>query len=134
MKHLRDDRSTCPARHDDRPLGPEGPAGADGDRRRERFEHRNFRLYLAAADQDRLQRLRDTVAPDPVRAIPRHQSDNQTADHRDEDHARSQVVLRRADEGKRKMLIEEEIGKEADELQEDNCHHGADGPDDQRNG
>ena len=79
MEELGEKRANGPAGHDDRPFRAEGAAGADGDRRGERLENRDLRLDQAAAEQDRFQRFGDAVAADFLRAVARHQTDDQRA-------------------------------------------------------
>ena len=81
-QELREQRSDRTAGHDDRTLGAERPAGADGDRRRHRFEYGDSGLDPAAAEQDRFDRLRHPVTADLLRSVAGHQADHQTTGHR----------------------------------------------------
>jgi hypothetical protein len=75
VQEVRRQRAHSAARHDDRPLGPERPAGSDRDRRGHRLEHRDPGRYPAAAGEDRLDGLRHAMAADLLAAVPRHQPD-----------------------------------------------------------
>ena len=50
-----------------------------------------FALHAAAADEDRFHRLGDAVAADLLRAVARHQADDQAADHRHEHRPRTRA-------------------------------------------
>ena len=81
MEKLRDHRSERAARHDDRTFSAERSARTDRDGARKRLQNRHLRFHFAAVDQDRFDRLRNAVAANPLRAVARHQSDDQRADH-----------------------------------------------------
>src|SRR2546422_94005 len=76
----REHGAGCPARHEDRPRGADRPAGPDGNGGGQRLEHGNPGGHAALPDEDRLERLRDAVAPDPLGAVPRHESDDEASD------------------------------------------------------
>src|SRR5512135_800172 len=111
MEDLSDDRSDRAPRHDDRSLGPEWPARADRDGRRDRLEDRDLRAHPAPADQDRLHRLGDAVPPDPLRPVTGHQPDDQPAQHRHQHRGPAQRVVRRRARLEREMLKIEQIRK-----------------------
>ena len=77
-------RAERAAGRDDRPLGAERSAGADGDRRGERLEEEHARRDAALAEQHALHHLGDAVAANRRRAVARHQPDDQRAGDRDE--------------------------------------------------
>ena len=85
MEKLREQRAERAAGHDDRAFRAERPAGSDGDRRRQRLQHRHLRLDSALAEQDRLDGFGNAVAANLLRAEARHQSDNEAADDGNED-------------------------------------------------
>ena len=118
MEGLSDDRSDRAPRHDDRSLGPEWPARADRDRRRDRLEDRDLRAHPAPADQDRLHRLGDAVPPDPLRPVTGHQPDDQPAQHRHQHRGPAQRVVRRRAWLEREVLKIEQIREQVDQPQE----------------
>src|SRR6266705_3419679 len=77
MERLAEQRAERPSRHDDRPFGAERPPGPDGNGGGQRLEHGDPGGYPALPDQNRLERLRDAVATDPLGAIPRHEPDDE---------------------------------------------------------
>ena len=115
VERLREQRAEGAARHDDRPFGAERPAGADGDGRRQGLQNRHLERHPAAADENRFQRLGDTVAADALRAVPGHQTHDQPAADRDRERPRAQPVRRRRDEGPRDLVIIEEVSEQADQ-------------------
>jgi hypothetical protein len=86
VKALGKQRADRPASHDDGALSAERATGSDRDCRGNRLQDRHFRRHPATTDQDRLDRLGDTVAADLLRAKTRHQPDDETAGNRDDDH------------------------------------------------
>src|SRR5262249_5228435 len=92
MKKLRDHRAESSAGHDDRTLGAEWTARTDGNCRRNRLKNRNFRFNPAAVDQDGLNRFRDAVAPDALRAVASHDADDQRAANGDQYAERTKVI------------------------------------------
>ena len=114
MKRLREERAERAARHDDRPFGAERPAAADRDGRRKRLEQRDLRAHPASADQDRLHRLGNAVAPDLFRAVARHESDEEPAHHRHQHGPHAEVVPGGRHELRAEAMIVEQIGEAAD--------------------
>ena len=106
------------ARHDDRAFGAERTARPDRDRRRNRLQHRQPRLYFAAVDQDGFQRLRNAVAANPLGAVVRHQSDHQSAGHRDQHRQPAQVVSRRRNKHRAHSPVVEDIREKSDQAQQ----------------
>ncbi len=107
MEELRDQRSERAARHDDRAFGAERSAGADGDGGRERLEKRYPRLHPAAVDKDPLDGFGNAVPPDALRAVTRHESNDDRAYHGHNQHQDPEVVVRRRDKSRAPALEEE---------------------------
>ena len=61
MEKLRKERAKRAAGHDDRTFRAKRTAGADRNRRRDRFEQCHFGFDQTAAQQDCFQRFRDPV-------------------------------------------------------------------------
>jgi hypothetical protein len=118
MEELRDQRSNRAAGHDDRSFRAERSARPDRDRRGNRLEHGDLRLDAAAVDQDRFDRLWNAMAANAIRAVARHQADDQRPGHRHQDDERSEVVARRRHQVGGEALEEEQIGKESDQFEE----------------
>src|SRR5262249_39723631 len=83
--HRPHSRTDSAPRCDEGPPGAERPAAADPDRRRQRLQQRDPRLDPTAAEQDRLDRLRNAVTPDALGAVTRHEPDDERADDRNQD-------------------------------------------------
>ena len=115
VQHLPEQRAERAAGGDDGPLRAERPAGADGDRRRERLEEGHPRRDAALVGEHLLHRLGDAVAADGLRAVARHQSHDQTADERHEDDPEPQVRGSRPERLERRGAPEGEVGHEVDE-------------------
>ena len=126
---LADDRAERAAGLNDRPFGAERAARTDRDGRRKRLENGDFRFDAAARDEYRFHRFRNAVAFDFRRAVLHHQADDQTADHRHEDHPRPQLVRFRAAKAKRPDVIEREVGEKADEIVKDESDQSRRKPD-----
>ena len=58
------------------------------------FRIATLRLDPAALDQDRLDGLRDAVAANPLRAVARHEADDEAADHRHQNLQPAKMVAR----------------------------------------
>ena len=76
-------------------IGPSAPNGppdpieiADG----ERLQNRHLRLHAAAVDQNGFDGFGNAVAADALRAIARHQADDQRADDRHEHRRAAEVI------------------------------------------
>ncbi len=82
MKELRKERADRAARHDNRPFGAEGAPGTDGNRRGQWFQHGDFRLHAAAAEENGFERFGNAMAADLFRAVASHQTDDQSTGHR----------------------------------------------------
>ena len=134
MEKLRNQRSDRAAGHDNRPFGAERAARTDCDRRRQRLEEGDLRLDAAPVDQDGLDGFRDAMPADALRAVPRHDADDERAGDWNEDHEWSQRVRRRSDRRHAQALVEEHVGEKADERQEGQCDPGADDADHDREG
>ena len=78
LPHQRPHRA---ARLNDRPFRAKRSAGADGNRRRYRFQNRHFRLDPAPRSEHRFHRFRNSVPFDFRRAVFRHEADDDPADH-----------------------------------------------------
>jgi hypothetical protein len=81
VEPLRDERTERAAGHDDGAFRTERSAGADGDGRRERLEHRNGGVHARAANKYGLDGFRHAVAADALGAVTRHHADDQPTDH-----------------------------------------------------
>src|SRR5438874_889596 len=69
MEELGDHGAERGAGHDDGAFGAKRPAGTDGDGAGERFEYREFRLDLAAVDEDGLNGFRNSVTADALGTV-----------------------------------------------------------------
>src|SRR5581483_960996 len=129
VEELRHHGAEGTARHDDRPFGAKRAARADGDRGGERLQEGDPWLHPAPVDQDRLNRLRDAVAANPLRAVARYQPDDERTNHRDQYHPEAERVARRGNERCLPALVEEEIGEQPDEPEQHQGDAGAQDPD-----
>ena len=129
VQELGDERSERAAGHDDRTLGAEGAAGADGDSRGERLQDREPRLDAAAVDQNRLDRFRDAVAANPFRSVTRHEADDEAADDGDGDDEGAQHVGGGRRGRDAEAVEEEEVGEEVNQGQQADRDICADDPD-----
>ena len=94
-----------------------------------------FGVDAAAVDQNRLDRLGDAVAADPIRSVPRHQADDQRADHRNHNDERPEMVANGRHRSGREPAVEEDVREERDQREEDLRHvrgHDADTDGDRR--
>jgi hypothetical protein len=106
------------------PFRAERPAGADGDRGRQRLQHGDPRLHPALADEDRLERLRDAVSADALRTVSGHHPDDERAGDRHQDGDRAELIVCGVRERRADAVEEEEIREEPDEpeqRQRDEC-------------
>jgi hypothetical protein len=103
---------------DDRPLGAKGPTRADADRARKRLQEDKTRLGLAAPDQNRLHRLGNAVAADPLRSETGHQADQQPSHDRDQDGPDAEMLQRRRHETPAEIPVVREMRKKADQRQQ----------------
>jgi hypothetical protein len=129
---LRKQRTERAAGHDDRALGAERAAGADGDRRRERLEYRHFRLDPALADKDRLDCLGDTVTANFLRSEIGEQSDRDAAGDRDSDCPQRQAIAGQVDRLNRKPVQIGNVGEERNQFEQHPGGTGAGSTGDQR--
>ena len=106
------------ARDDHRPLRAERSARTDGDRRRNRLQHRNARLNSSAAEDDGLHSLGHAVPANLGRQITRNHADDQTADHRHQHQPPVPSRLPGIVFPEAPMLEVEEIRAERDHLQQ----------------
>ena len=83
MQELPDQRAERAARRDDRPFRAERPARADRDRRRSGLRNVIRGGNAALVEEHLLHRLGDAVPADGLRAVARHEPDDDAADHRD---------------------------------------------------
>ena len=117
--HLAHDRAERAAGLDDRPLGAERAACANGDGGGKRLENGDLGLDAAARNQHRLHRFRDAVPFDFRRAVLHHQTDDQAADHRHDDDPGAELVGFRAAEVERPDVIKGQVGEQADQVVQD---------------
>ena len=68
------------------PSAPNGPPVPMEIAAESGFRMRHFQLNFAAAEQDGFERFGNAVSANLFRTEPRHQSDDQRADHRHEHH------------------------------------------------
>jgi hypothetical protein len=122
VEELRNDRSECAARHDDRALGAERAARSDRDGARQRLEQRDARLHAAALDEDGLDGLRDAVAADAIGAVAGHQPDDDPAGDGHEHRSPPEVARRGRDHLGAPPVEVEEVREEADEPQQPERH------------
>src|SRR5690242_12563606 len=132
MKRLGKEGTERTARHDDRTLGAKGSARPDGNCGRQRLEDRDLRIHATAADENRLHRLGYPVAADLLRAVARHETNDEPTDHGDEDRPNAQVIVGGRDERRRQVVVVCEIGNRANQPDERVRHDRADGADNQR--
>jgi hypothetical protein len=111
VQQLAGDAADGAAGDDDRALGAERPAGADADRAGQRLEDRQARLHPAAAQQDRLHRLRDAVAADPLGAEARHEPDDEAAEDRHEDARHAERAGIGTPDPRREAAAVEQVGE-----------------------
>ena len=109
LKDLGDDGAEGAAGHDDRSLGAERAAGADGDRGRQRLEDGDLGRHAAAADEDGFEGFRDAVAADAVGAVAGHEADDEAADDRHEDGQPEQGAVLKDPAVRGKEFIEGEL-------------------------
>ena len=95
VKKLGDQRTESPARHDDGAFRAEGTSRADGNSCGNGLKDGQSRLNLGSAQKNGLNRLRDAVAANLVRAKPGHQPHNQPANHRYKNYPEAQVGISR---------------------------------------
>ena len=131
VQQLAAQRAERAAGRDDRSLGAERSAGADGDRRGERLEKEHARRDAALAEQHALHHLGNAVAADGRRAVARHEPDDDCAAHGDRDDEQRIVGAEpRHDELCRQPSVEGGVRHEADEpneqLRSEPCANGDD--------
>src|SRR6184192_654892 len=126
MERLAEQRAERPARHDDRPLGAERPAGPDGNGGGQRLEYGDPGGHAALPDEDRLERLRDAVTADSLGAVPRHESYDEAPDDGDQQRPETQAVASGRDEAAVDRVVIEQVGEEPDEPQQRQGDEGAD--------
>ena len=115
---LADERTERPAGLNDRPFGAERAAGADRDGRRDGLEDRDFGFDAALGRENRLHRLRNAVPLDFRRAILRHEPDDDSADDRNDDHPRTELVIRRTAKMEGPYMVERKIREKSDQVVE----------------
>jgi hypothetical protein len=103
---------------DNRPLGAERAAGANRGGCRDGLEDRDFGFDAALGSENRLHRLRDAVPLDFRRAILRHKPDNDSADDRNDDHPRAELVIRRAAKMEGPYVVERKIREQSNQVVE----------------
>src|SRR4029079_7116707 len=96
----------------------EGPPSADRNRRGDGLQNRNPWLNTAAIDQHGFHGLVNSMAVDLGGSILRHETDNDSANHRHHDDPRAKMMISGAVKGKNKAMIEDDIGKQADQIVE----------------
>ncbi len=69
-------------------------------------------------DKNRLQRLRDSVAANPLRAVARHHANDQGACHGNQHCEPTEMVTRRRRQCRAHRSEIEEVGKKADQTQQ----------------
>ncbi len=132
---LRDERAECSAGHDDWTLGAERPAGPDGDRRGDGFQHRDPRLDACAAQQDGFDGFGNSVAANLVGTITRHQADDDAADDGDNQHSSVRLIRSgRADHGEAYAVIEEDVCRQRNRAEQQHCESRSAGADHNRDG
>src|SRR3954468_5835177 len=93
MEQLREKRADRATGHNDRAFGTKWTARADRDCGRNRFQDRDLRLNQTAAEQNRFERFRDAVAADFLRAVARHQTNDQRTDRRRENDPDAEMMM-----------------------------------------
>ena len=67
--------------------------------------------------EDGLQSLGDAMPANLLGDVAGHQTDDQSADHGNDDHPKPERASRRRSGRQRELVVEEEVGKPGDELQ-----------------
>src|SRR5215469_16899316 len=117
MKKLGNQRATSPTSHNNWPFRAKRSTRSNSNSGGNRLEKRDFRLYFAPIEQNRLNGLGYTMPPNPLRAITCHYPHDQRPDNRHKNHENSQVIPRRRYQGSRPALEEQNIGKQANQPQ-----------------
>ena len=118
MKDLADQRAYRAPGLDDRSFGAERPAGANGNRGRERFEDCDSRRNAAPVHQNRLHGLRNPVAFNLGGSILGHEADDETSNDRSDDRPQTKMVQPGTREVKPESVKEEEVRKERNQFVE----------------
>ena len=118
LEQLADQRADRPSRLNNRPFRAERPARADGHRHRKRLENGDLRMNPAAARQHRFHRLGNAVSLDLRRAVLGHQPDHKPACRRQQNYPQAEMVPCRARERGGEPAKEEQVGKQADQLEQ----------------
>ena len=96
------------------------------------FSTATFSIHAALPDQDRLERLGNAVAADPLRAVARHQADDQAAEDRDRNRPQTGMGIGGGDERARHFVVVEEMGEQPNQPNQPHRDHGADPADQDR--
>ena len=115
---LADERTERSAGLNDRSLGAERAAGANRDGRRDGLEDRDFSFDAALGSENRLHRFRDAVPLNFRRAILRHEPDDDSANDRNDDHPRAELIIRRTAKMEGPYMVEREIREQSDQVVE----------------
>ncbi|CUI75890.1 Uncharacterised protein [Achromobacter xylosoxidans] len=115
---LRQQRADGAAGHDDGTLGAERAAGADGNGRRHRLEHRDLGRDAALAYQDGFHRLGNAVAADLLGSIAGHQADDEAADDGNQHRRRPEPAGGDGQVGERKQAVVGQVGAQRDQAQQ----------------
>ena len=116
MNKLPNQRTDGTARLNNGSFRSEGSPSADRNRRGDRLQNRNPWLNTAAIDQHCFHCLGNSMALDLGGSILRHEADNDSANHRHHDDPRTKMIISGAVKGKNKAMIEDDIGKQADQI------------------
>src|SRR6516164_5672957 len=118
MKELRRHGTESAARHDDRALRTEGTSRANRDGRRNRLKESDFWFNPAPVQQDGLNRFGNSMSANTFRPVARHKTDNQATYHWHQNDKPSQVMAGGTHHVRLKSLIEEQVGKQPDQLEQ----------------
>src|ERR1039457_2809024 len=110
MKLLRKDGTKRASSYDNRSFRTEWAAGPDGNGRRERFEDRHFGRNTAATEQNGFEGFGNAMPANFFRTKPRHQSDDERANHRHQRYPITQMISLRNCRGGGKAVIEGQVG------------------------
>ncbi len=118
---LGEQRANSAAGHDDGAFGAERTASADRNGGGQRLEHSHLRGHAALADQNRLDRFRNPVSADFLRAKASHQADDKSAQRRSRDHQPARFSVRERHRFDAERVEPDQIGCERNGAQQHLC-------------
>src|SRR6185369_14287710 len=109
MEHLSDQRSEGSAGLNNRAFGAEWSAGADGDRGRDWLQNRDLWFDTAAIGENGFHSLGNPVSTNFARTILGHQPNDDSTDHRNDDHPITEMMLADADHLEADVVKENQV-------------------------